>query len=150
MAKPVPSPVSFHFVVPRFRLRDQRRLKLFILNIFKQEKKSLRLLSVILCTDAFLMELNQQFLSHDTLTDIITFNLSNPSPAIEAEIYISVERVRDNSKFFKSTFSHELHRVIFHGVLHLCGFSDKSKRSKSIMKQKEDLYLHAYFVPRGT
>ncbi len=150
MAKPVPSAVSFYFVEPGFRLRDQRKLKLFILDIFKHEKKTLRSLSVIFCTDAFLLELNQQFLSHDTLTDIITFNLSDTSPGIEADIYISVERVRENSLFFKTTFSRELHRVIFHGALHLCGFSDKSKRLKAIMKQKEDLYLQAYYVPRGT
>ena len=100
--------------------------------------------SYIFCRDNFLLKLNQQFLHHDTYTDIITFTLSGKSTPIIAEIYISVERVLENSAFMKVDYQEELNRVMIHGVLHLCGFSDHSLEEKKIMRQKEDFYLSQY------
>ncbi|WP_315819080.1 rRNA maturation RNase YbeY [Paraflavitalea speifideaquila] len=90
------------------------------------------------------MEINRQYLQHDYFTDIITFNLSShPAPVI-GEIYISIDRVRDNAQQFSTTFRDELHRVIFHGALHLCGYKDKTAKEEKLMRAKEDEYLTRY------
>jgi len=89
------------------------------------------------------LAINRQFLSHDFYTDIITFNLSD-SNAIQAEIYISVDRVKDNATQLGVSFKSELHRVIFHGVLHLCGYRDKNRVETKEMRSKEEFYLHKY------
>ena len=91
-----------------------------------------------------MLEINRQFLTHDFYTDIITFDLSETN-AIQAEIYISVDRVRDNALKLGVSFKSELHRVIFHGVLHLCGYKDKTKGEKEKMRDKEEFYLARYF-----
>jgi rRNA maturation RNase YbeY len=88
-----------------------------------------------------LLKLNQQYLNHDTLTDILTFTLSGSSLPIVSEIYISIERVKENAADLKINFLSELYRVIIHGILHLCGYSDTSKLEKSEMRKKEDYYL---------
>ncbi len=90
------------------------------------------------------MEINKHFLNLNYYTDIITFDLSDPD-YIFAEIYISIDRVKDNAKIFNTSFKSELHRVIFHGVLHLCGYKDKSKPEKEKMRAKEDFYLTNYY-----
>ena len=96
------------------------------------------------CTDSYLLTLNKAFLNHNTLTDILTFTLSEKSLSIISEIYISIERVRENAVFFKTSFSHELLRVIIHGILHLCGYSDGTPRQKLKMRSKEDFYLSQF------
>lgn len=88
-----------------------------------------------------MLERNIQFLQHKTLTDIITFDLSEEEGLIEGEIYISVDRVKDNAGKFSKSFEDELHRVIIHGVLHLVGYGDKKPKLKAIMREKEDYYL---------
>lgn len=98
-------------------------------------------LNYIFCTDEYLKEINIQYLGHNTYTDIVTFNFNPSKGKLEGEIYISIDRVRDNSKTFSSDFQIELHRVIIHGVLHLAGFNDKTKREKAVMREKEDTYL---------
>ena len=97
------------------------------------------------------MEINRQFLTHDFYTDIITFDLSE-TDVIQAEIYISIDRVKDNALQLGVSFKSELHRVIFHGVLHLCGYKDKIKVEKEEMRKKEEFFLAKYFlkVPRDT
>ncbi len=85
-------------------------------------------LQYIFCSDAYLLDINREYLQHDFFTDIITFDLSEKGQPINAEIYISVERVRDNAANYNSSFRKEIHRVIFHGVLHLCGYKDKSQK----------------------
>lgn len=107
----------------------------------KSEGKSINELSFVFCTDAFLHTLNVQYLQHDTYTDIITFDYSNSSTAISGELYISLDRICDNALKFDVSAEDELHRVMIHGVLHLCGFSDKSYSKKKIMSNKEDFYL---------
>lgn len=108
------------------------------------EKKYLASLNYIFCTDKRLLEINRQYLKHDFYTDIITFPLSAPKMPVEAEIYISIDRVRENAKTLDVSFKTELHRVIFHGALHLCGYGDKTKGEKEKMRGKEDKYLQKY------
>lgn len=97
-------------------------------------------LSFLFCDDAFLLTVNKEYLHHDTYTDIITFDYSE-KPVLSGDILISIERIRDNSVTFGTTFNDELHRVIIHGVLHLCGYTDKLPAQKSEMTEKEDYYL---------
>lgn len=102
-------------------------------------------LSYIFCDDAYLLEINQNFLQHDTYTDIITFDLSETEQELTGEIYISTDRVRENAEKFNTSYNEELHRVIFHGALHLCGFKDKTKPDKEAMRHAEDQCLSEYF-----
>lgn len=108
-------------------------------------------LNYIFCTDRQLLEINRQYLKHDYYTDIITFELSGPTDPIEGEIYISIDRVKENARILKEKLNKELHRVIFHGALHLCGYSDKSKKEILKMRKMEDQCLLNYSrVPRDT
>ena len=109
--------------------------------LFKKEKKELDCLNYVFCSDEFLLKLNREYLQHDYYTDIITFTLSGDEAPINAEAYISIDRVRDNARRFALPFNRELLRVVIHGALHLCGYSDKSARKKVQMRKKEDHYL---------
>ena len=97
------------------------------------------------CSDAYLLDINRTYLQHDYYTDIITFDLEGA-----AEIYISVDRVKENAQAEGVSFKQELHRIIFHGVLHLCGFSDKTASAKIEMTRQENKLLAHYFVSRET
>ncbi len=111
----------------------------------KAEGFSIQSLTFVFMNDENLLAFNRQFLNHDEYTDIITFDLSEKSgkkkKEIEGEIYISMERVKENAKTFGKTFQEELHRVMIHGVLHLCGYRDKTSASQKKMRMKEDFYL---------
>lgn len=137
--------ISFVFL-EQITLKERNRLKNHIKSIFKKEGKSLNSLSIIFCSDKYVLKINKEFLKHNYYTDIITFDLSTNNKLIDAEIYISIERVKENAKTFNSSIKTELHRVIFHGVLHLCGYKDKSHSQKTTMRQKEDQSLKNYFV----
>ncbi len=134
------SKVHFYFEQKGFNLENRIQLKRFIESIFAKEKKRLSHINYIFCSDKRLLEINRKFLNHDFYTDIITFDLSE-GRSTEAEIYISIDRVRENAKNLGYSFKSELHRVIFHGALHLCGYGDKTKKEKEKMRKKEDLYL---------
>jgi len=137
--------ISFNFLA-KTSLPKRQQLKSFIKDIFKNEKKKARSLNYIFCSDQYLLEINKTYLGHNYFTDIITFDLTEPgSKTIEGEIYISIDTVKDNAKRFKTTISKELYRVIFHGVLHLCGYDDKTITDKSQMTEKENYYLEKYF-----
>jgi probable rRNA maturation factor len=142
--------IRFHSTIGTIPLRQRNKLKEFITFIFSAEGSILEELHYIFCSDAYLLQINQKFLNHDTYTDIITFNLSEPNKPIISDIYISIDRIRENAELLQTTFKLELHRVIFHGALHLCGYKDKSKSDNKLMRQKEDYYLARYFVPRET
>ena len=126
-------------------LAERKKLRSFIEMLFKREKKSLNSLNYIFCSDKFLLDINRRFLKHDNYTDIITFNLSDKPKKIEGEIYISIDRVRDNAKKIRTSIKEELHRVIFHGALHLCGYNDKTTNGKKDMTSAENKYLKMYF-----
>jgi rRNA maturation RNase YbeY len=125
-------------------LKDKAILKIFLEFIFEEEMVDFQKISYIFCTDEYLHKLNMEYLHHDTLTDILTFTLSETSLPIISEIYISVERVKENSRILKTNYEEELHRVIIHGILHLCGFSDHTPQLKEEMRNKENYYLNKY------
>lgn len=135
--------VRFHFPEPVYLTR-RTELKAFIIQLFRKEKKKLAGLNYIFCSDKYLLEINKQYLRHDFYTDIVTFDLSEEPGKISGEIYISVDRVRDNAQNFNASFKEELHRVIFHGALHLCGYKDKTPAEESKMRKMEDKYLRLY------
>ena len=137
--------IKFFFADISITLLERKKLKAFIKQLVVKEKKQLFFLSIIFCTDEYLLNINKQFLKHDFYTDIITFNLADYTNVIEGEIYISVDRVRDNAKINSVSQTGELHRVIFHGVFHLCGHYDKSASEKKIMTSLENACLMKYF-----
>jgi len=127
------------------RLKNTTTLKHFIESIFKKEMQSLDSINYIFCTDKAVLEINKKYLNHDFYTDVITFDLSQNNKAITAEVYISIERIRDNAKQLGISIKSELHRVLFHAALHLCGYNDKKKKDKELMRKKEDELLTRYF-----
>jgi probable rRNA maturation factor len=124
-----------------FQLAHPRKTSSWIKRVINKEKKSLSNLSYIFCSDKYLLQLNIQYLKHRALTDIITFDYSEDPTTINGEIYISIDRVKDNSAKFKRTFDEELHRVVIHGVLHLVGYRDKKASEKALMRKKEEACL---------
>lgn len=133
-------PITFQFQEPT-TLKDRTSLKVFLNKIFIKEGKKAGNISYVFCSDSFLLDINHRFLSHDYYTDIITFDLSSDNNKIEAEIFISIDRVKENALKFRKTFKNELYRVMIHGVLHLCGYKDKTKKEATVIRTKEDLYL---------
>jgi len=123
-----------------FKLPHPRKTSLWIKSVVKKERKTLNSINYIFCTDLYLLQINQQYLNHNTLTDIVTFDYSQKS-SLNGEIYISIDRVKENSGIFSRPFDEELHRVIIHGVLHLAGYKDKSKTEKALMGKKEEACL---------
>jgi len=123
-----------------FKLPHPRKTTDWIKRVIKKEKKSIQGVNFIFCSDKYLLATNIQFLNHKSLTDIITFDYSD-SPVLHGDIFISIERVRENALKFKKTFDDELHRVIIHGILHLVGYNDKTPKEKSLIHKKEDVCL---------
>ena len=140
-------PARFHDDDARSRLSDKRRLSSFLDGLVKTHRPVSRRVSLtcVFVSDEKLAEMNVQFLQHDTFTDIITFDLSESEAETVGELYISVDRVAENARSFGVSYAHELHRVIFHGVLHLCGFGDKTPDEQAVMRSMEARCLEAYF-----
>ncbi|MFZ1807180.1 MAG: rRNA maturation RNase YbeY [Cyclobacteriaceae bacterium] len=124
-----------------FKLPHPRKTTTWIKEAIKKEKGKLEELNYIFCSDQYLLSINQQYLNHNTLTDIITFGNSGKGEPISGEVYISVERIEENARHFQVSFDTELHRVIIHGVLHLLGYKDKKSSDKALMRKKEEAYL---------
>lgn len=125
----------------RFKLKTPRKIKLWIKNVVEAEGSSIQEINYVFCSDSYLLTLNKGFLNHNTLTDIITFDHSEDPSVIEGEIYISIERVKENAKKYSVSYEEELNRVIIHGILHLLGYKDKKPSEKTLMRKKEDAYL---------
>ncbi|ULQ51684.1 rRNA maturation RNase YbeY [Flavihumibacter fluvii] len=138
--------ITFHYLVKDFPFTNRSGCKAFLQALFRKEKKKLAQLNFIFCTDEYLLNINKTHLKHDYYTDIITFELSDPGAPVVGEIYISIDRVRDNAKSLGEPFKRELHRVIFHGALHLCDYGDKSPKEEVLMRKMEDNYLALYFA----
>jgi len=132
--------VLFHLEDVSYRIRNVRSLRLWLAQVVSKEGFEIGNINVILCDDNYLLKLNQEHLKHDTLTDIITFNY-NASGVVNGDLFISLDRVRENAAELKELLKDELHRVIVHGVLHLCGYKDKSLIDSKLMREKEDFYL---------
>ncbi len=127
-------------------LKQRNRLKLFLASTVQGSNRPLGSLNIIFCSDEHLLGINRDFLQHDYYTDIITFDLSPSSKTpLEAELYISVDRVKENASSLGQPFYRELHRVIFHGLLHLMGYKDKQKKDQVLMRAMEDRLLLEYF-----
>ncbi len=137
--------IQLFFLEPQVTLTDRTALKFFINVIFKSEGIRLKSLNYIFCSDDYLLEINNTHLRHNFYTDVITFDLSETPQQMIAEIYISIDRVKDNAKQMGVTIKEELHRVMFHGVLHLCGYRDKTKSDQKEIRAMEDKYLMQYF-----
>jgi probable rRNA maturation factor len=135
-------PILFNVEDIDFELPDREEIIAWIHRVAASEDKRIGAVSYIFCSDNYLLELNREYLKHDTLTDIITFPYSKTP--IEGDIFISIDRVKDNAKDFGVSFEQELKRVLIHGVLHLCGYGDKTKAQAAVMRQKEDGALALY------
>jgi len=134
--------ISFFTEEIPFKLPQKRQLKQWIATVIASENKKTGDISYIFCNDAYLIQLNKQYLQHDTLTDIITFDYTaDMDGLISGDIFISIERVKENAAGLKLSFMEELQRVMIHGVLHLMGYKDKTKAEKLQMRQKEDYSL---------
>ena len=140
----MPDAINFFSQGVRFKIKNTRKVSLWIKRAIVKEKGSLGEINYIFCSDSILLKINQQFLNHDTLTDIITFDNREEKGPLEADIFISIPRIRENALKLGEPFERELHRVLIHGVLHLLGYSDKSKLKKARMRKKEDAYLSLY------
>lgn len=124
-----------------FKLQKGAALKKWIADVVANEGYRLKELNYIFCSDTYLHSINLQYLNHDTYTDIIAFDRSVRDDTIEGDIYISIERVEENARQLSLTFYEELHRVLIHGVLHLCGYTDKTVGETITMRNKEDACL---------
>ena len=129
--------ISFAVEEIKFDLKEKKRIKQWISTIVKNQKKRVGEIGYLFCGDEYLLTVNQEYLNHDTYTDIITFDYVEGN-VISGDIMISVERVQENAAKFGVSFERELHRVIIHGVLHLLGNADKSDAEAAAMRQKED------------
>lgn len=121
---------------------DYQKLKNWIANAISSEGRKYGDLSFIFCSDKYLLRINQEYLNHNYLTDIITFDYS--SEDIEGDIFISWERIEENANLFNVEIEEEFRRICIHGILHLLGYNDKSVEDKKIMTSKEDFYLEKF------
>ncbi len=137
------STVRFYNADKKLLVKNKKLLSAFISFLFSNENKNLDSLSVISCSDEYLLTLNKQFLNHDYYTDILTFDLSNKKNII-GEIYISLDRVKENRLLHQASFHYEFYRIVFHGALHLCGYFDKTSEEKMRMTELENFYLEEY------
>lgn len=132
--------VSFHSEAINFQLAQETSIQQWINEVIEDQGANLVNLSYVFCSDEYLHAINLEYLNHDTLTDIITFPYLEP-PNVEGDIFISIDRVRENAETFKVSFEQELRRVIIHGVLHLCGQGDKTEEEAAQMRKKEEAAL---------
>ena len=139
------SKVYFFFQQKGFSLRNRSYLKKIIEYLFKNEGKRLNQISYIFCSDEQLLLLNKKYLNRNYYTDIITFDLSENKHSIRGDSYISINRTKDNARHLGIPFQFEICRIIFHGALHLCGYSDKHKKDLLTMRKREEFYLSLFF-----
>lgn len=133
--------IYFHYEDTSFRPRSITRLKNWLKRVAKKEGYSIKELNYIFCSDTYLLSINKEHLNHNYFTDIITFDNSEETLHIEGDIFISIDRVKDNASVFKQPYNTELKRVMVHGLLHLMGYKDKNGEDKNRMRKKEDHYL---------
>lgn len=134
-------PIRFFIEVTNFKLANKNKYKSWLREIANEEGYSIGNLNYIFCSDEYLYAINVRYLNHDTYTDIITFDQGENPNEISGEIYISIDRVKENANFYEEGFEKEINRVISHGLLHLCGYSDKNKIDQNKMRIKEEKSL---------
>ena len=135
--------ITFNNQDVKFTLKEKALLKKWIVSTIEKKKRKAGELNFIFCSDEHLLGINKQYLNHDTYTDIITFDYSKEDVnlPVSGDIFISIDRVKENAEKFGKTFENELHRVLIHGTLHLLGYADKTKPAKAEMTRQEDLAL---------
>ena len=135
-------PVLFHLQeYPGFTIKKMNTIRNWIFDTIYEENKTPGTINYIFCDDDYLLDLNRRYLQHDYFTDVITFSFVDED-IVSGDIYISVDRIKDNSMTYSASFTNELHRVMIHGVLHLLGYDDKNESENSLMKEKEDYFLN--------
>ena len=136
------SDINFFTEDHSFQFKNKFRITTWIHNVIQEEDRVLNELNIIFCSDNYLLQINKTYLNHETLTDIITFDHSETNNEIEGDIFISIDRVKENALSYNITFKEELLRIMIHGVLHLIGYKDKSENEKQEMTEREDIYLN--------
>ncbi|MFN9710411.1 MAG: rRNA maturation RNase YbeY [Bacteroidota bacterium] len=136
--------ILFFYQISSFSFTKRNKLKNFMRNLCRKEKKSINEIRIIFSDRKAMRTINKKFLSHDYDTDIITFPFSNDNMPLEAELYINIPILKKQAKDYNSSFKEELHRVIFHGLLHLCGYNDKTPEEINEIRKKENYYLQKY------
>jgi probable rRNA maturation factor len=144
MAKATETGIYFHYLVDTFYFPQRTRVKSFIASVLKKHKRKIDSINFIFCTDAYLLEVNKKYLKHNFLTDIITFEMSGKGEPLLADIFISIERVKENASNYEIPFKTELQRVMFHGILHLLGYKDKTSNESELMRQMENRLLDSF------
>ena len=134
--------ISFFNEEIKFTLSNKTSIRNWLISITSSYGFTINNINYIFCSDAYLHKMNVEYLNHDTLTDIITFDNSSQKKIIESDIFISIERVKENANKFNKDFEEELRRVLVHGALHLCGLKDKSKKDKFAMREAEENALN--------
>ena len=124
-----------------FMLSDEQSLRDWIIRVIEEEKQKVGVINIILCDDNYLLDLNLRFIDRDTLTDVIAFDYQDEYDSVSGDIFISIEQITENAEHLKQAFDLEFKRVLIHGVLHLCGYADKTSEEKQLMTLKEDKYL---------
>ena len=138
------SAINFFAEEVEFDLKAEDEHCQWLYTVAEQEGYQIKELNYIFCSDEYLLKINQQYLNHDTYTDIITFDNSEEEAGLESDIFISIERIIDNAGTMNTSFDEELRRVMVHGLLHLMGYADKSETDKTIMRDKEDSCISLY------
>lgn len=138
--------INYYDQERKSKLKDKRALNAYLKTVIAEHLPEVKKIDInyIFMSDDELIKINVDFLDHDTYTDIITFDLSEYEDHLQSDIYISVDRIEENAKQFGVSYERELHRVLFHGVLHLCGFKDKTPEDEQLMREMEDKCLAAY------
>jgi rRNA maturation RNase YbeY len=134
--------IYYNNIDNKYTIKEKRKINGWIKLCINEEGKKINTISFNLCSDEYILQLNNEALQHDYYTDIITFELNEKNEPIEGDIYISIDRVKDNAKSLKIPFITELQRVLIHGILHLCGYEDKSTKEEKQMREKENYYLN--------
>ncbi len=136
--------INFNIEIEKFKITERRKKKRWLNDLISQENYNLLELNYIFLNDEALLKINKEYLNHDTYTDIITFDNSEEKKSIEGDIFISVDRIRENAFMFHVGFETEMIRVMAHGLLHLCGYLDKKKKDIKNMREKENYYIEQY------
>lgn len=140
----MPSKIHFHSEEINFKAPSAPSLKKWLLQVAKMENSSIKEINYIFCSDDYLLKINKEYLDHHYFTDIITFDNSEAEYIIEGDIFISIDRVQENAVSFGVSLDIELQRVMAHGLLHLLGYKDKSKKEQTLMREKENFYLEVF------
>ena len=137
--------IRYHTEDIDFKLKDKQNTSLWLNNVAKNEGFKIKEINYIFCSDEYLYQINMEYLEHDTYTDIITFDNSEVKEKLEGDIFVSIERIRENVNEMGLLFESELSRVLVHGLLHLCGHLDETDEQEQKMRNKEDYYLNHKF-----